>query len=167
MRKRAVLKKKNEKGEGGKKIICRNKRARFDYEIIETMEAGMSLKGTEVKSLRDGKANLIDSYARIKENEVYLIDSHISLYSHGNIQNHDPLRERKLLLHRKEIKRLIGKVREKGLTMVPLSLYFKNGKVKVDLALVKGKRLYDKKEAIKQRDEMRDLEREMRFRGRF
>jgi SsrA-binding protein len=161
------LKRKNTEEEGGKKIICRNKRARFDYEIIESMEAGMSLKGTEVKSLRDGKANLKDSYARIKENEVYLIDSHISPYSHGNIQNHDPLRDRKLLLHRKEIRRLIGKVREKGLTMVPLSLYFKNGKVKVDLALVKGKRLYDKKEAIKRRDEKRDLEREMRSRGRF
>ena len=161
-----MKKKKPEEGDG-RKIICRNKRARFDYEVIESMEAGVSLKGTEVKSLRDGQANLKDSYGRIRDNEVYLVDTHISAYSHGNIQNHDPLRDRKLLLHRKEIKRLIGKVREKGLTLVPLSLYFMKGKVKVDLALVKGKRLYDKKEAIKRRDEKRDMEREMRSRGRY
>jgi SsrA-binding protein len=142
-----------------------NKRARFDYEIIECLEAGIALKGTEVKSLRDGRANLKDSYAIVRGGEVFLVDAHISPYSHGNIYNHDPIRDRKLLLHKKEIKRLIGKVNEKGLTMVPLSFYFRNGKAKVELALVKGKRSYDKKELIKRRDLKRDFERELRSRG--
>jgi len=158
------LGKRKKGGEVGKKLVCSNKKARFDYEIIESLEAGIVLKGTEVKSLRDGKANLKDSYARIKGNEVYLIDAHISPYSYGNILNHDPLRERKLLLHKREIRRLIGKVNEKGLTMIPLNMYFRNGRAKVELALVKGKKSYDKKEVIRKRDQKRELEREMRAR---
>ena len=142
------------------KIIAVNRKARHDYFIEDEYEAGLVLKGTEVKSLRLGKANLKDSYARIKDGEVFVYQMHIGPYPFAYYDNHDPLRPRKLLLHKREIKRLYGKVNEKGHTLVPLKLYFKNGKVKISLALAKGKRQYDKREAIKRRDEQRLLERE-------
>ncbi|MFQ5825224.1 MAG: SsrA-binding protein SmpB [bacterium] len=149
------------------KIITTNRKARYAYEILESMETGIVLSGTEVKSLREGRANLKDSYANVKNGEVFLYHAHISPYSHGNIYNHDPLRPRKLLLHQREIKRLIGKVQEKGLTLVPLRLYFKNGKVKVELALARGKKIYDKRRAIAKRESERELKRQLRYKQRF
>ncbi|HPU29085.1 MAG TPA: SsrA-binding protein SmpB [Syntrophorhabdaceae bacterium] len=147
------------------KTICTNKKAYHDYHIEDKYEAGIVLTGTEVKSLRDGNGNLKDSYAKIKDGELYLINAHISPYSYGNIFNHDPKRDRKLLMHKREINRLLGKVSERGFTIVPLALYFnKKNKVKVELGLAKGKTLYDKREAIKRRDEKRLAEREMRIR---
>jgi SsrA-binding protein len=143
-------------------MIAQNRRARRDYFIVDEFEAGLVLKGTEVKSLRQGQANLKDSYARIKNGEVFVFQLHIAPYPFAYYDNHDPLRPRKLLLHKHEIKRLYGKVNEKGLSLIPLRLYFKNGKVKIVVALVKGKRKYDKREAIKSRDEKRDLDREMK-----
>ena len=143
----------------GIKIICQNKKARHDFFIVDEYEAGMVLKGTEVKSLRLGKVNLKDAYARITNGEVFVHQLHIGPYPFAYYGNHDPLRTRKLLLHKQEIKRLYSKVNEKGHTLVPLKLYFKGGKVKLSLALVKGKRQYDKREAIKRRDEKRDLDR--------
>ncbi|MBW2517327.1 MAG: SsrA-binding protein SmpB [Deltaproteobacteria bacterium] len=142
------------------KIIAENRKARRNYFIIDEYEAGLVLKGTEVKSLRMGRANLKDSYARIKNGEVFVYQLHIAPYPFAHYDNHDPLRPRKLLLHKHEIKRLYGKVNEKGHTLVPLRLYFKGGKAKILLALAKGKRTYDKREAIKRRDEKRDMERE-------
>lgn len=141
------------------KLICQNKKARFHYTIEDSLEAGICLLGPEVKSLREGKANLGDSYATIKNGEVFLVDAHISPYSHGNRFNPDPLRTRKLLLHKREIKRLIGKVQEKGFTLIPLRLYFSNGKAKVELGLAKGKKLFDKREALKRKTMERDMER--------
>ena len=141
------------------KNITVNRKARFEYTITETYEAGIVLNGTEVKSLRLGKANLVDSYGTIKNNEAWLLSLHISVYEHGNINNHDPVRDRKLLLNSREIRKLIGKTKEKGFTLVPLRLYFKNGKVKVELALAKGKKVYDKRESIAKRDYERDKER--------
>lgn len=153
------------KSEGdGRKVVCKNRRAWHEYEILETVEAGMVLVGTEVKSLREGRVNLKDSYAKVEGEEVFLVDAHISPYSHGNIMNHDPLRRRKLLLHKKEIRRLGGKVQERGLTLIPLQIYFEGGRAKVELGLAKGKRLYDKRAAIKKRDERRDLQRELKKR---
>ncbi|UCE55834.1 MAG: SsrA-binding protein SmpB [Desulfobacterales bacterium] len=145
------------------KIIAVNRKARHDYFIEDEYEAGLVLKGTEVKSLRLGKANLKDAYARIKDGEVFVYQIHIGPYPFAYYDNHDPLRPRKLLLHKREIKRLYGKINEKGHTLVPLKLYFKNGKVKILLALAKGKRKYDKREAIKRRDEQRDMERERKY----
>ena len=142
------------------KIVAQNRRARRDYFIVDEYEAGLVLKGTEVKSLRQGRANLKDSYARIINGEVFIYQLHISPYPFAYYDNHDPLRPRKLLLRRQEIKRLYGKVNEKGHTLVPLKIYFKNGKAKIALALAKGKRKYDKREAIRRRDEQRELERE-------
>jgi len=141
------------------KIVAQNRRARRDYFIVDEYEAGLVLKGTEVKSLRQGLADLKDSYARIIKGEVFVYQLHISAYPFAYYDNHDPLRPRKLLLRKQEIKRLYGKVNEKGHTLVPLRIYFKNGKVKIVLALVKGKRKYDKRDAIKRRDEQRELER--------
>jgi len=141
------------------KIIAVNRRARHDFFIVDEYEAGLVLQGTEVKSLRLGKVNLKDSYARILDGEVFVYQLHIGAYPFAYYNNHDPLRTRKLLLHRQEIKRLYSKVNEKGHTLVPLKLYFKGGKVKLSLALAKGKRQYDKREAIKRRDEQRDLDR--------
>ena len=143
----------------GEKLICQNKKARFHYSIEDTLEAGICLLGTEVKSLREGRANLGDSYGTIKNGEVFLVDAHISPYSHGNWANPDPLRTRKLLLHKREIKRLIGKVQEKGFTLIPLRLYFSNGKAKVELGLAKGKKLYDKRESLKRKTIEREMER--------
>ena len=147
------------KESAAEKIIAQNKTARLHYFIDETYEAGIVLVGTEVKSLRDGRANLKDSYALVREGEIFLHDLHISPYSFGNRYNHDPLRTRKLLLHSREIKRLYGKSRERGLTVVPLKLYFKKGKVKVEIGVGRGKKLYDKRESMKEKDARREMRR--------
>jgi SsrA-binding protein len=148
--------------ENGKKIISVNRRARFDYEISETLEAGLVLQGTEVKSLRQGQVNLKDAYADIEDGEVYLLHAHIDPYDQGNRFNHDPERPRKLLLHRREIRRLIGKTQERGLTLIPTRMYFTNGRAKIELGLAKGKKHYDKRETLKRRTAQRDIERAMR-----
>lgn len=149
------------------KIICTNRRARHDYNIVDTMETGIVLVGTEVKSLREGQAHLKDSYASIDRGELWLHNAHISPYSKGNRFNHDPTRKRKLLMHDSEIRRLIGRVQEKGFTLVPLKLYFNDaGKVKVELGLAKGKREIDKRRQISERDAERDLRREIKERER-
>jgi SsrA-binding protein len=148
--------------ENGKKIILVNKRARFDYEISETLEAGLVLQGTEVKSLRDGRVSLQDAYADVQNGEVFLLNAHINPYDHGNRFNHEPERPRKLLLHRREIKRLIGKTQEKGLTLIPTRMYFTNGKAKVELGLAKGKKQYDKRQELKRRSAQREIERAIR-----
>lgn len=140
-------------------VVTTNRKAYHDYHIQETFEAGMSLLGTEVKALREGKANLKDSYAIIKGNEVYLLNCHISPYSHGNIGNHDPLRTRKLLLHREEIMKLWGKTTQQGLTLIPLKIYFKNGRAKVQLGIAKGKKQYEKRESIKEKEARREVDR--------
>lgn len=150
----------------GEKLICQNKPAWRNYTVEETYEAGMVLLGTEVKSLREGRANLKDSYARVKEGEVFVYDLHISPYSHGNRNNHDPLRVRKLLLHRQEIKRLYGKTRERGLTLVPLKMYFRDGKVKMEIGVSKGKKLHDRREDLKRKADRRDMERAFKDRSR-
>jgi SsrA-binding protein len=141
------------------KLICQNKKAFHNYFIEETYQAGVSLLGSEVKSLREGKVNLGDSYGDIKRSEIYLVDAHISPYPQANRLNHNPLRTRKLLLHKKEIKRLIGKVEQRGFTLIPVKLYFVDGKVKVDLALAKGKKLFDKRETLKKKTMEREMER--------
>ncbi len=146
------------------KVICQNRKAYHDYYIEETLEAGISLLGTEVKSLREGKANLKDSYVIIKGKEPFLLNCHISPYSHGNIVNHDPLRSRKLLLHRKEIEGLMGKSLQKGYTLIPLKIYFKDSHAKVEIGVAKGKRLYEKREKIKEREAKRAIERVMKSR---
>ncbi|MHB8109602.1 MAG: SsrA-binding protein SmpB [Syntrophorhabdaceae bacterium] len=146
------------------KVICTNRKAYHEYHIEEKFETGISLTGTEVKSLREGKANLKESYARVKDGEVFLLNAHITPYSCGNIYNHEPKRPRKLLMHKREIMRLIGKVKERGYTLVPLSLYFdKHNRAKMELALAKGKTLYDKREGIRRKDEKRIMEREERI----
>jgi SsrA-binding protein len=144
--------------------IARNKRARHDYHITETWEAGIVLTGTEVKSLREGKANLVDAYGIVKNGEVFLLNMHVSPYAHGNQFNHEPTRTRKLLLHRREIRRMIGSVERQGLTLVPLELYFKHGVAKVALGLGKGKKLHDKREDAKKRDDEREMSRAVRER---
>jgi SsrA-binding protein len=141
------------------KIIAENRKARHDFHIVDRFEAGMVLTGTEVKSLRGGRANLKDSYARIKNGEIYIHQMHISPYESAYYDNHDPLRIRKLLLHKQEIRQLIGKINERGFTLVPLRLYFRDSKVKIELALAKGKLKYDKRDTIRRRDEQRDLDR--------
>lgn len=154
------------KKESSERIICQNKTARMNYFIDDTFEAGIVLVGTEVKSLRDGRANLKDGYALVTNEEVYLHDLHISPYTHGNRYNHDPLRVRKLLLHKQEIRRLYGKSREKGLTLVPLKMYFKKDKVKVEIGIGRGKKLYDKREDMKLKEDRRDMERAFRAKTR-
>jgi len=145
------------------KNITVNRKARHEYIILETFEAGIVLVGTEVKALREGKANLTDSYATVENNEVWLLNSHISAYKQGNINNHQPERKRKLLLHKKEIRKLKKAVEEKGKTLVPLRLYFRDGKAKVELAIVKGKKIYDKREDIARRDLQREIERKVKY----
>jgi SsrA-binding protein len=144
------------------KLISQNRKARHDYEIQETFEAGIVLSGPEVKSLRLGRANLKDGYARPQGGEIFLHEVHISPYENSPLVEQDPTRTRKLLLHRQEIKKLTGKIAEKGLTVVPLRIYFRKGKVKVELALAKGKKLYDKRESIRKRDIEREAERQIR-----
>jgi len=142
------------------KLICTNRKARRDYQILETMEAGLVLVGTEVKSLRDGQAQLKDSFAGIADGELYLYNAHINPYRMGNRFNHEPTRTRKLLMHEREIRRLIGKIQEKGLTLIPLRLYFNDsGKVKVELGLARGKKVFDKRRDIAERDAKREMER--------
>jgi SsrA-binding protein len=142
--------------------IIHNKKARFEYEILETMEAGIVLVGTEVKSVRRKKVSIAEAYARIRNGEAFIVGLNISVYEMGNRYNHEPARERKLLLHKPEIRRLTGKLKEKGLTLVPLKMYFKNGKVKVLLGLGKGKAKYDKRQAIQKREGQREMQREMK-----
>lgn len=146
------------------KLIAANRKARHDYHIVETFEAGISLKGTEVKSLRQGKANIGDGYGMIAGGEIFLCNAHVSPYEFGNRENPDPLRKRKLLLHRREIVYLQGQTAQKGLTLVPLRLYFKDGRAKVELALVKGKKAYDKRETIKRRATEREIRRAVKGR---
>lgn len=146
------------------KIIAQNKTARINYYIEDTFEAGIVLVGTEVKALREGKANLKDCYALVKDGEVFVHDMHISPYSHGNRSNHDPLRVRKLLFHKTEIKRLYGKSKERGLALIPLKLYFRSGKVKIEIGVGRGKKLYDKRESLKVKEDRRDMERGLRGR---
>jgi SsrA-binding protein len=144
------------KTESGEKLIASNKKALHDYFVVQKFEAGIALTGTEVKSLRDGKANLKDSYVTLRDGEAFLFGAHISPYTHGNIENHDPERTRKLLLHKREIEKLKKETTEKGLTVVPLRLYFKGAKVKAEIAVVRGKKQYDKRETEKKREADRE-----------
>lgn len=145
------------------KIIAKNRKARFEYEILQTIEAGIELKGTEIKSMRMGRVNLKDGYCRVDGRlQVYLLNVHIAQYDYGNRYNHDPLRERRLLLHKYEIRRLYGQIREKGLTIIPLKVFFKKGLVKVELGLVKGKKIYDKRDSMKRQDANREIERNLK-----
>ena len=146
------------------KIITVNRQAYHDYEVERTIEAGISLVGTEIKSIRDGKVNLRGSYAIARKGELWLENAHIAVYEHGNRYNHEPMRNRKLLLHRREINQLLMRVETKGLTLVPLKLYLKGGKAKIELGLCRGKKLYDKREAIAERDVKREIERTFRTR---
>lgn len=150
----------------GIKIAAENRKARHDYHILEAFETGLVLTGTEVKSLRAGKANLKDSYAQIKNGEMFLHNMHVSPYEQGNIFNHDPLRQRKLLLHKAEIVRLFSKTREKGLTLVPLKIYFKHGMAKLELGLASGKKNYDKRQDMAERSAKREVDRAMKERRR-
>ena len=161
----AKANKKDGKPDGSSGVIARNRKARFQYEIVDTVECGMVLIGPEVKSLREGRANLGDAYASISKGECWLHKLHISPYEPATRANAEPLRDRKLLLHKSEIRRLEGRVQEKGLTLVPLSLYFKDGRAKCELALARGKAMHDKRETIKRRMDDRDAQRAMR-RGR-
>ncbi len=144
--------------------VAKNRRASHDYKILDTWEAGLVLTGTEVKALRDGKANLSDAYGIVRDGEVYLLNLHISPYERGGYSNHDPTRTRKLLLHKKEIRKMIGAVEREGLTLVPLELYFNNGRAKIAIALGKGKKLFDKRDDDRKRTDERDMARAMRRR---
>lgn len=152
--------------DGGKISVARNPKATYDYHILETWEAGVVLTGTEVKSLRSGKASIKEGFARVANGEVFLEGVNITPYAQGNRYNHDPVRSRKLLLHRKEIERLIGAVEQKGLTLVPLELYFRNGVAKLTLALGRGKKRHDRREDMRKRDAERDVARALSSRGR-
>ncbi|MGI8697218.1 MAG: SsrA-binding protein SmpB [Mycobacteriales bacterium] len=145
--------------ESGRKLVAQNRKARHDYTILETYEAGIALTGTEVKSLRLGRASLVDGFASISDGEVWLQGVHIPEYTQGSWTNHEPRRVRKLLMHREEIARLIGKTQETGHTLVPLALYFRDGRAKVEIALAKGKRTYDKRQALKAKDDRREIAR--------
>jgi len=144
------------------KIIARNKKAYHDFEISEKIEAGIVLQGTEVKSIREGRINLKEAYARIRSGEAWLMQCHISPYSHGNVHNHDPVRQRKLLLHKREIKKLIGKVKERGMTVIPLAVYLKDGLIKVELGLGKGKKTIDKRAVQQEKTQKREIDRIMK-----
>jgi SsrA-binding protein len=152
-------------GDGGRRNVATNRKARHEYDILETFEAGLVLKGPEVKSLRDGRASFQDAYARLERAEVWLEGVHISPYEQANRFNVDPVRPRKVLLHRDEIRRLVGKVEEKGLTLVPLEIYFSRGHAKVTLALARGRKLHDKREELKRRDQEREARRAVGARG--
>lgn len=155
-----------EAAESGRISVARNKRARFDYHLLDTFEAGIVLTGTEVKSLRAGKANISDAHGIVRDAELFLLNAHIPEYEQRGYATHEPTRSRKLLLHRKEIRRLIGSVEREGLTLVPLELYFRRGKAKVALALAKGKKVHDKREDTKRRDAEREMARVERARRR-
>ena len=148
--------------EQGRKFICQNRKARHDYHILDAIEAGIALTGTEVKSLRNGNAHLKDAYARIDNEEAFLFNLHISPYEEGGRFNHEPTRARKLLLHKSEIRKLFGRVQLKGLTLVPLSLYFSKGRVKVELGIARGKKSFDKRDDLAERDAKREMERAVR-----
>jgi len=148
------------------KVVARNRKAFHDYAIEDKVEAGIVLSGTEVKSLRQGRANLRDSYVVIKEGEAFILNCHISPYSHGNISNHEPLRTRKLLLHKKEIERLTGKAVQKGYSLIPLSIYFKGPYAKVEVGLARGKKLFEKREVIKEKEARREIDRALKTRNR-
>jgi len=150
----------------GTKLIAENRRARHEYQLLERYEAGLVLTGTEVKSLRDGKAILQRAFGDLRDGELYLVGAHIPEYTQGNVQNHDPDRDRKLLLHRRELDQLVGKVQEKGLTLVPTRLYWKDGRAKVELALGRGKDVRDKRRDIADRDARRQIERALKTRDR-
>ncbi|NLM59088.1 MAG: SsrA-binding protein SmpB [Clostridium sp.] len=150
-----------------KKVVAQNKKARHDYFIEQTIEAGIVLSGTEVKSIRAGKVSLKDSYANIKDGEVFIYGMHISPYEQGNIFNKDPLRDRKLLLNRFEINKLIGYIQQKGMTLVPLEVYFRNGRVKIELGIGKGKKRYDKREDIAKKDAQREIDRRIKESSRY
>jgi SsrA-binding protein len=150
----------------GRKLIVENRRARHDYLIAERVEAGVVLTGTEVKSLRDGGGNLRDAYAQLREGELWLVGANIAPYRQGNIQNHEPLRDRKLLLHRREIEKLGSQVAERGMTLVPLAMYFTNGRVKLELGLGRGKEKADRRQALAERDARRQIDRALRERER-
>ena len=152
--------------EQAQQFIAENRKARHDYHIIETWEAGVALLGTEVKSIREGRVNLRDSYARVENGEVWLMNVHISPYSHRGYASHEEMRQRKLLLHRTEIRKLLGKVAEKGLTLVPLDMHYKNGRVKVQLALARGKQEHDKRETIRKREVDRETRAAVKARAR-
>jgi len=155
------------KGEPKTRVVVRNRRARFEYEILESFEAGIALLGPEVKSLREGKGNLADAYATIRGGECFLRNFHISPYEQAGRENPEPRRERRLLMHRREIARLAGQVRERGTTLVPLSVYFnEDGRAKVEIALAQGKRLHDKRQSIQRREQDREVQRALRGRGR-
>ena len=147
------------------KLIANNKKAYHDYFILDTYEAGIALHGTEVKSLRMGKCSIKEAFVRIEDGEVFVYGMHVSPYEKGNIFNKDPLRVKKLLLHKYEINKLLGKIKEKGYTLVPLQVYFKDGKVKVEIGLARGKKLYDKREAIAKKDQRREAEKEFKVRN--
>lgn len=153
-----------EKPSPEKKIIATNRKAFRDYQILERLEAGIVLQGTEVKSLREGRASLADAYATVEGGEAFLHHLHIPPYAAGNRFNHDPTRPRKLLLHKREIRRLLGRATERGLTVVPLSLYFVRGRAKVELAIARGKRMYDKREALAKESALREIQRELKAR---
>ena len=148
----------------GEKLIVDNRRARHDYHLFDRVEAGLVLTGTEVKSLRDGRASLQKAYAEVRGDEAWLVGAHISVYEQGNRENHDPDRDRKLLLHRKELDSIAGRTRERGLTLVPTRLYFRNGRAKVELALARGKEKRDKRRDLAQREAQRDMERALKSR---
>ena len=154
-------------GKSGIKIVAQNKKAYHDYFVDEKYEAGIELFGTEVKSIRAGSVNLKDSYCDIKNGELFVIGMHVSPYEHGNIFNRDPLRNRKLLMHKREIMKLTGLVAQKGMSLIPLSLYFSNSKLKVELGLCRGKKLYDKRESIAERDANREIDRRVKDKGNF
>jgi SsrA-binding protein len=153
------------KGEG--KVVAQNKKARHDYSIEETYEAGIVLQGTEIKSIRKGSVNLKDSYAHIKDGEMFLLNMHISPYEQGNRYNHDPVRTRKLLMHRKQIDKLFGQTKEKGYSLIPLKVYIKNGYAKVLIGLAKGKKNYDKRETMKRKTAQREMERALKDRQKM
>ena len=154
-------------GDTDRKLIATNRRARFEYEILDRYEAGIVLRGPEVKSLREGKANIADSYAVVRRGEVYLISAHISPYTQAAGENSEPRRERKLLLHRAEIARISSRVKERGFTLVPLQIYWKQGRAKVEIGLARGKRVHDKRESIRRREADRELARLKRRGGRY
>jgi SsrA-binding protein len=146
-------------------LVADNRKAHYDFHLLETFEAGLALRGTEVKAMREGRANLRDSYCRMEGGEAFLMNAHVGQYSHGGYASHDPLRPRKLLLHEAELRKLLGKTTEKGMTIVPLKLYFKHGRVKLAIALAKGKKSYDKRETIKRREAARETRAAVKGRG--
>jgi SsrA-binding protein len=149
----------------GTKLLADNRKARADFEILQTFQAGIELQGSEVKSIRAGRVNLRDAFARVRRGEVYLLNMHISplAQSHGQVFGHDPTRDRKLLMHRSEIRKLLGSIDEKGLTLVPLKMYLKDGWIKVDLGIARGKKLYDKREDLKKKEAKREIERATKY----